>query len=101
MGKERNINLKKKRINERLKEWISEGRNKWRYNNKLTFSFCPWVFVEIRKTLRTEISGINFVGSEAVLINEARVTLKEKDIDNDDVDDDQHHDHDFSLLAVV
>ena len=80
---------------------MDEGRNNWRFNNKLTFSFCPWVFVDIRKTLSTEISGVYFVGSEAVLIYYARVALKEKHINDDDDDDDHYHDHDYSLLAIV
>lgn len=106
MGRKRNIDNKKKRkekrkIDEGRTEWMGEGRNNWRFNNKLTFSFCPWVFVDIRKTLSTEISGVYFVGSEAVLIYYARVALKEKHIDDDDDDDDQYHDHDYSLLAIV
>ena len=54
--------------------------------------------------MSTEISGVYFVGSEAVLIYYARVALKEKHIDDDDDDDDdddQYHDHDYSLLAIV
>lgn len=50
--------------------------------------------------MSTEISGVYFVGSEAVLVYYARVALKEKHIDDDD-DDDQYHDHDYSLLAIV
>lgn len=51
--------------------------------------------------MSTEISGVYFVGSEAVLIYYARVALKEKHINDDDDDDDHYHDHDYSLLAIV